>query len=322
MDRHPLNGVGGRPVQVAQPTTHTGRWSAEPQPTLQVSSSRNGRGVHPEPFADARGQPGNFPLPMNLYASWHGTRHPYWSDYTWQRLGGGQRAAGDCRTVIERLREMACQADTAALVGDDPSGPGVAPARPGRLPPALQRRPAAAPDRRSRHRDAAQRRRSARPAPGAPGPARRRHHRRTHDRAPGLVPAPRRRADRHPHRRRDRPDHRRAARPHRPPAVERLPTIRYLRARHVSPTDAASGAAVRGDSAHVRRSRRRPPARLMHDTTAKCRTCVRKRGYTIIQDPRLIGAAYVRRAAREIRSWAYPTRLIGVHEPGCRCGKR
>jgi DNA polymerase III epsilon subunit-like protein len=44
---------------------------------------------------------------MEQHARWHGEWHPYWGDYTWQRLGGGHRAAGDCRTVIDRLREMA-----------------------------------------------------------------------------------------------------------------------------------------------------------------------------------------------------------------------
>jgi len=40
-----------------------------------------------------------------MSARWNSTL----GDYTWQRLGGGHRAAGDCRTVIERLREMAAE---------------------------------------------------------------------------------------------------------------------------------------------------------------------------------------------------------------------
>lgn len=48
---------------------------------------------------------------MEQHARWHNDWHPYWGDYTWQRLGAGHRAAGDCRTVIERLREMAAGAD-------------------------------------------------------------------------------------------------------------------------------------------------------------------------------------------------------------------
>lgn len=47
------------------------------------------------------------PCAMEAYARYYGD----WSDYhgsrTWQRLGGGHRAGGDCRTVLTRLQEMA-----------------------------------------------------------------------------------------------------------------------------------------------------------------------------------------------------------------------
>ena len=44
---------------------------------------------------------------MEMYAQWYGQWHDYWQDFTWQPLGGGHDARGDCETVIERLREMA-----------------------------------------------------------------------------------------------------------------------------------------------------------------------------------------------------------------------
>lgn len=43
---------------------------------------------------------------MERYAAWHGDWHEYFGSYTWQRLGGGHTAAGDCQTVIDRLAEM------------------------------------------------------------------------------------------------------------------------------------------------------------------------------------------------------------------------
>jgi hypothetical protein len=44
---------------------------------------------------------------MEQYAAFYGAWHPYWGNYTWQPLGGGHRALGDCQAVQARLEEMA-----------------------------------------------------------------------------------------------------------------------------------------------------------------------------------------------------------------------
>ncbi|MFF5808249.1 exonuclease domain-containing protein [Streptomyces sp. NPDC012746] len=44
---------------------------------------------------------------MGPYSTWAGEWSDYFGSYRWQALGGGHRALGDVRTVIERLREMA-----------------------------------------------------------------------------------------------------------------------------------------------------------------------------------------------------------------------
>lgn len=44
---------------------------------------------------------------MEWYAQWYGEWDHYHRDYTWQPLGGGHRALGDCLAVRERLVEMA-----------------------------------------------------------------------------------------------------------------------------------------------------------------------------------------------------------------------
>lgn len=50
--------------------------------------------------------PARIECAMEEHSRWFGEWHPYWQDYTWQRLGGGHRAAGDCRAVLDRLRQM------------------------------------------------------------------------------------------------------------------------------------------------------------------------------------------------------------------------
>ncbi|MEV6527785.1 3'-5' exonuclease [Longispora sp. NPDC051575] len=47
---------------------------------------------------------------MERYAEWWGQWSDYWGSYTWQRLDGPHGAAGDCRMVVTRLREMAATA--------------------------------------------------------------------------------------------------------------------------------------------------------------------------------------------------------------------
>lgn len=44
---------------------------------------------------------------MIPYSDWVGDWNDYWGNYSWQPLNGGHRALGDCRAVVERLREMA-----------------------------------------------------------------------------------------------------------------------------------------------------------------------------------------------------------------------
>ncbi|GAA1463573.1 3'-5' exonuclease (plasmid) [Nocardiopsis exhalans] len=51
---------------------------------------------------------------MAWYAQWYGEWDHYHRDYTWQRLGGGHRALGDCRATRERLVEMAASLAPAA----------------------------------------------------------------------------------------------------------------------------------------------------------------------------------------------------------------
>lgn len=52
---------------------------------------------------------------MIPYSDWVGDWSDYWGNYSWQPLLGGHRALGDCRAVIERLREMAAPAATSAV---------------------------------------------------------------------------------------------------------------------------------------------------------------------------------------------------------------
>ncbi|MFE7665129.1 3'-5' exonuclease, partial [Streptomyces celluloflavus] len=44
---------------------------------------------------------------MEPYAAWYGEWDDYHGNYRWQPLNGGHRAAGDCRALLERLKEMA-----------------------------------------------------------------------------------------------------------------------------------------------------------------------------------------------------------------------
>lgn len=53
---------------------------------------------------------------MQWYARWYGDWNEYWGDYTWQPLGGGHTALSDCRTVLDRLRAMACSASGPAPI--------------------------------------------------------------------------------------------------------------------------------------------------------------------------------------------------------------
>ncbi|MGW7222446.1 exonuclease domain-containing protein [Streptomyces sp. NPDC054826] len=44
---------------------------------------------------------------MVPYSDWYGDWNDYFGNYQWQPLGGGHRALGDVRAVLDRLREMA-----------------------------------------------------------------------------------------------------------------------------------------------------------------------------------------------------------------------
>lgn len=48
---------------------------------------------------------------MLAYAVHVGNWSDYWGGWSWQRLEGGHRALGDCRTVVERIREIAERPD-------------------------------------------------------------------------------------------------------------------------------------------------------------------------------------------------------------------
>ncbi|MGW7283975.1 exonuclease domain-containing protein [Streptomyces sp. NPDC054847] len=65
---------------------------------------------HPDPeeSADAWLDAMQFEDAMIPYSDWVGDWSDYWGNNTWQPLyGGDHRAVGDCRAVLERLREMA-----------------------------------------------------------------------------------------------------------------------------------------------------------------------------------------------------------------------
>src|SRR5262249_59396933 len=51
---------------------------------------------------------------MERYAQWYGEWHDYWGDYTWQPLGGGHRARGDCEAMLRLLHAMAAGARPSA----------------------------------------------------------------------------------------------------------------------------------------------------------------------------------------------------------------
>ncbi|MGW1769047.1 exonuclease domain-containing protein [Streptomyces sp. NPDC002073] len=48
---------------------------------------------------------------MLAYAIHVGEWSDYWEGWSWQRLNGGHRALGDCRAVVDRIREMAERPD-------------------------------------------------------------------------------------------------------------------------------------------------------------------------------------------------------------------
>lgn len=52
---------------------------------------------------------------MVPYSDWYGEWSYYWNNYRWQPLDGGHRAAGDCRAVLQLLREMAENEDQSAV---------------------------------------------------------------------------------------------------------------------------------------------------------------------------------------------------------------
>lgn len=58
---------------------------------------------------------------MQRYAEWFGEWHDYWGNYTWQPLGGGHRARGDCLAVLDRLAAMA-RADQPLAAVPAPTG--------------------------------------------------------------------------------------------------------------------------------------------------------------------------------------------------------
>lgn len=58
---------------------------------------------------------------MTLYAQFAGCWSDYHGDYRWLPLNGGHRAAGDCRAVLDLMREMAADAAQADEAGTVPA---------------------------------------------------------------------------------------------------------------------------------------------------------------------------------------------------------
>lgn len=54
---------------------------------------------------------------MTWHAQWFGEWHDYHQSYTWQPLGGGHRANGDCAATLARLRLMSSPDVDSVLVG-------------------------------------------------------------------------------------------------------------------------------------------------------------------------------------------------------------
>ncbi|MGW0948520.1 exonuclease domain-containing protein [Streptomyces sp. NPDC002623] len=71
--------------------------------------------AEPESSASAWMDGMRFEDAMIPYSNWYGDWSDYWGNYSWQPLyGGSHRALGDCRAVVERLREMAASAEEPA----------------------------------------------------------------------------------------------------------------------------------------------------------------------------------------------------------------
>ena len=51
---------------------------------------------------------------MKWFAQWVGDYSSYWNDYTWQPLGGGHRAAGDCFAALQVIQQMAADSPDVA----------------------------------------------------------------------------------------------------------------------------------------------------------------------------------------------------------------
>ncbi|MFI9155418.1 3'-5' exonuclease [Streptomyces sp. NPDC053367] len=64
---------------------------------------------HPAPDAAAQAWLGTWQAEdvMKPYAEWVGEWSDYWGGYAGQGLHGGHRALGDCKALLERLKEMA-----------------------------------------------------------------------------------------------------------------------------------------------------------------------------------------------------------------------
>lgn len=70
--------------------------------------------LEPARAADAWMDCMTFEDAMIPYSEWAGEWSEYWGDYAWQPLCGGHRALGDCRAVVDCLREMSGQGGSVA----------------------------------------------------------------------------------------------------------------------------------------------------------------------------------------------------------------
>lgn len=96
------------------------RVDAEPE----IGPRREPWCYHPAAKATARQIRKRAECAMNRYAEYEGTWDDYHHDYRWLPLNGGHRAAGDCRAVLDLMREMAAdvQADEAVRAGSPAAG--------------------------------------------------------------------------------------------------------------------------------------------------------------------------------------------------------
>ncbi|MFJ2110783.1 exonuclease domain-containing protein [Streptomyces sp. NPDC087850] len=103
----------GRRVIIYQQQFDTGvlayeleRYHQTHAPTLPGADAHSGAGRHPAAVEWMDAQQWEL-CAMLAYAVHVGEWSDYWDGWSWHKLHGGHRALGDCRAVVERIKEMA-----------------------------------------------------------------------------------------------------------------------------------------------------------------------------------------------------------------------